>query len=433
MKKILLILVAAVFSLNIYAQPKFEKLYQGSEAVTSLDNDYFAVKRNGKWGVMKGRIQILDFYYDSIDVLSDGVITFIRNNQAGFADTSGNIISLADYSLETPYNRADESALNIFQSGSALVYDGTKLILLGKDGKQINDDQTEVVSKADNCVIFKKKAAYGLMDAKGRVLAENKYRRIQTVVAGELYAYTASKDGMDYLGLIDAQGNVKSAAQYEDLTVINKGDRFYVKAFVSSGKQALYSSCGDLLIQPLYQNTEPTDNADYYIFTENSRKGLLNSEYIKLIPAEYDNVSVYDKDGNIFFIARNEDMTYIFGKDGKLRDAVSGNIKDFVSFNNDELLYVADSMLNYGIRSDKRGWVVNPQYLDVFAQAGDNLVVRQKDKWGAVDYSGNVNVEFEYKKVRASKSNSCVVFYEGKNNSVILTHDAKSISHKREN
>ncbi|MBO6118130.1 MAG: WG repeat-containing protein [Bacteroidales bacterium] len=427
MKRIILILIAAVFAMNGFAQLSFEKMYQASEAIVPLDGDFFAVKKDGKWGVMKNNMQILDYFYDSIDVLSDGIITYIRNDQAGFADTLGNVITLADYLQETPYNRADESILNVFQSGSALVYDGEKLILLGKDGKQINDDSKEIISKADNTVIFKQDGAYGMMDAAGNVLAANKYRRIQSVIIGELYAYTAQKNGIDYLGFISADGKVLSPAEYDDMTIINKNDKFYVKAFTSAGKQALYDSKGNQLFSPLYQNIEPLNNGNYYIYTDNGRKGIVGTNYITYIPAAYDDLLLKVLAKDTFFVAKNDDKTYILNTKNTTIDVTSGNIKDFVSYKNNELIYIADSLLNYGVRSSKTGWMIQPQYLDIFAESKGNFVVRKKDKWGAVDINNNVTVAFDYKKVRASQAKTCIVFYEGKKNSVLLKDNGQKI------
>ncbi len=427
MKKAICLLVTAFVWLNIVAQPKFEKLYRGSDAIISLQGDFFAVKQDSKWAVFKNKTMILDYYYDSIDVLSDGVITYIKNNRAGFADTVGNLITSAIYPLETPYNRADESLLNVFQSGSALVYDSDKLILLGKDGKKINPDDVEIVSKADNVVVFKRKSAYGLLDAMGNELVSNKYRRIQTVIAGELYAYTGQKNGMDVLGLINKAGKVISKAEYDDLTVISKNDKFYIKAFAQqTGKQALYDAQGNLLFNPIYQNVEPINSSEYFIFTDNGRKGIVGSNYVVLVPAVYDDIKLVTIKENQLFVAKNENKTYILDENNTNLDVFDGNIKDFVSYKQgNEAIYIADSMLNYGVRSSKRGWLIAPQYFDVFAQVNGKLIVRKKDKWGAVDMKNNEIIPFEYGKVRASTAKTCIVFYDGKTNSMILQEDGK--------
>ncbi|MGP1515247.1 MAG: WG repeat-containing protein [Bacteroidales bacterium] len=427
MKKAIALFMILGFVLNIVAQPTFEKLYAGSDGIISLGGDFYAVKKDSKWAVMRNSVLVLDFYYDSIDVISDGIITYLKNNQVGFSDTVGNVITLANYFIETPYNRSDESILNVFQCGSALVYDGEKLILLGKDGKQINDNDCEIISKADDVVIFKRKAAYGLMDAKGNIIVQNKYRRIQTVIAGELYAYTTNKNGIDYLGLIDKKGTIKSEAQYDDLTVVNKKDKFYIKGFTSTGKQALYDIYGNMLFSPMFQNIEPINSNDYFIYTDNGRKGLIGRDYITFIPAAYDKLQMTTLHKDTFFIAKNDQTTYILNKDNKMIDIINGDIKDLISYDSHELIYIADSMLNYGIRSSQNGWLVKPKYLDIFAQSKGIFVVMEKDRWGGIDMNGQIKIPFEYKKVRASNSKTCIVFYDGRNNSILLKDNGQKM------
>jgi hypothetical protein len=432
MKKVAFLLIALIFGVNLTAQTTFEKLYEQSDAIRSLGNDFFSVKKGSKWGVMKNNVMILDYYYDSIDVLSDGIITYIKNDQAGFADTLGNIITLAIYPLQTPYVRSEESILNVFQAGSALVYDKDKLILLGKDGKQINADEYQIISKSNNVVVYQSKSAYGLMDAMGNILAPNKYRRIETVIAGELYAYIKNKDGRDYVGLIDKNGEVKSDALYDDMTIISKNDKFYIKAFVSSGKQALFDNEGNQIFSPLYQNIEPLSKKDnYFIYTDNGRKGLIDRNYNIRITAAYDALSLLPIKNDTFVLAKNDNINYIISLDNKVLDMVTGNVKDLVSYTNNELIYIADSMLNYGIRSNKRGWLVEPKYLDIFAECKGTYIVREKDKWGGIDINGEEKIPFEYDKVRGSKSKSCIVFYDGKKNSILLKENGQKMEFEK--
>jgi len=428
MKKVTFLLIALIFGINLIAQNTFEKMYDQSDAILPLGNDFFSVKKGSKWAVMKNNVMILDYYYDSIDVLSDGIITYIKNNQAGFADTLGNIITLAIYPLNTPYIRSEESLLNVFQKGSALVYDKDKLILLSKEGTQINNEDCQIISKADNVVIFRNKSAYGLMDAKGNIITQNKYRRIETVIAGELYAYIKNIDNRDYVGLIDKNGVIKSEALYDDMTIISKNDKFYIKAFVSSGKQALFDNEGNQIFSPLYQNIEPLSKEDnYFIYTDNGRKGLIDRNYNIRISASYDDLRLLSIKKDTFVVAKNDNITYIITLDNQTVDFLNGSIKDFVSYTNNELIYIADSMLNYGIRSNKRGWLVEPKYLDIFAECKGTYIVRQKDKWGGIDINGTEKIPFEYNKVRASKSKSCIVFYDGKKNSILLKENGQKM------
>lgn len=427
MKRLFLLLFLTLALGNVFAQATYQKLFIASDSIKALSDDYFAVAKNGKWAVFKNKTQILDFYYDDIDVLSDGVITFIKNSQAGFADLSGKILSSANYALDTPFQMSEDCILNVFSNGSALVYDGTRLVLLDKNCKPIKTSDCEIIAKQGNIVIFKKDGAYGLMDAKGNIIAKNKYRRIQSVIAGELYAYTGQKNGVDVLGLISSDGRELSKAEYDDLTIISKNDKFYVKGFVSTGKQALYDAKGNLLFQPLYQSVEPTNIENYYNIVDNTKKGIIGADYSIYVPAEYDNVFVVTPSDDTIFVAIKENKNYILSKDGKTIDELNGNIKDFISYKNNEAIYIADSMLNYGVRSSKQGWMVEPKYLDIFADANGTLVVRQTDKWGAIDFNDNVVIPFEYNKVRAPKNKSYIVYYDGKKNSIVLLQNGKQL------
>ena len=427
MKKIVFLLTLTVCSIFSYAQTFCRQIIVKADTVAILDKDYYAVKKDGRWGVQKDDKIILPFVYDSIDVMSDGVITFVKNSKVGFADTTGKIISPNIYAIQTPYEMDNQSVLNEFSNGSALVYYNDKLMVLGKDGAAIASNK-EIISKIANVIIFKQDGAYGMMDASGKILAQNKYRRIQTVIAGRLYAYTAQKNGVDYLGLIDAKGQIKSPAQYLDMTIVNKGENYYVKVFVESGKQAFYDQDGNLLFQPLYQNIEPTVSDFYFKITDNGNEGIIGRDYTIYVPTSYDNVKIAYVKTDTFFVATKENITYIIDKSNNVLDRFYGNIQDMVSYSNGEILYIADSMLNYGIRSNKKGWVVRPQFLDIFAMASDKLIVRKKDKWGVIDLNSNQIAPFEFKKVRASKSKTCIVLYAGKKESLIVRQDGTIIS-----
>ena len=156
---------------------------------------------------------------------------------------------------------------------------------------------------------------------------------------------------------------------------------------------------------------------------DNTRKGIIGTDYTVYVPAQYDDIKVVTVDNEDLFVAKQDEMTYILDKNNKTVDLFSGSVKDMVSYKDSELIYIADSMLNYGVRSSKSGWIVEPKYLDVFARAGNNFVVRVKDKWGVIDRTGNEIVPFEYKKVRASSAKTCIVLYDGKTKSEVLKED----------
>ena len=82
MRKILSVLIAVLFSNIAFSQSVFNLCVEiNYDSIFSLDGKFFAVKQNGKWGVVKDKKQIVPCQYDGIDALGDGVISFISNNR----------------------------------------------------------------------------------------------------------------------------------------------------------------------------------------------------------------------------------------------------------------------------------------------------------------------------------------------------------------
>ncbi|MDY6395003.1 MAG: WG repeat-containing protein, partial [Bacteroidales bacterium] len=268
MKQFNFLCVALCFFCTLHGQSMYKLSTDFKyDSLKALDNEYFAVKENGLWGIIKGNEIVIPCKYEQIDNFGDNIVAFIQNGRVGFADINGNLIAEPQYLLEVNYNRSDKSPLNVFSNGSALVYNGEKFILLGKDGKSIVEDNIEILSKVGNTAIYRTNGAYGLMDALGNPLTEAKYLQIQPVIEDRLYAYIGVRDGLRVWGFLNSKGEMKSHAYFDDVQLINKGDKFYIKAYLPTGKQALFDENGEILFQPLYQVIEPTLYPSYFNIT----------------------------------------------------------------------------------------------------------------------------------------------------------------------
>ena len=117
---LLCLMIATGASAQEYLKWSVEIKY---DSVQSLDGKYFAVKDNGKWGVVKDGKSILPCRYDYIDALGDDVITFVQDGKAGFADTEGNILIEASYPANVDIQTEDKTQLNLFDQGSCIVFD----------------------------------------------------------------------------------------------------------------------------------------------------------------------------------------------------------------------------------------------------------------------------------------------------------------------
>ncbi|MDO5760393.1 MAG: WG repeat-containing protein, partial [Bacteroidota bacterium] len=404
----------------VSAQPNYNVCLDFKyDSIFALDSNYFAIRENNLWGIAKDNKVIVPCKYECIDAFGNGVVTIIENQKAGFIDLEGNQITPPQYFLQANHTTY-KSPLNVFSFNSALVFDGEKLLLIGKDGKSLVEKDIEILSKTNNTVIYKKNSAYGLMDAEGKPLTEAKYLQIQPVIDGKLYGYIGMREGMRVWGLLDEKGQLQSKAYFDELQVINKGDRFFVKAFMPSGKQALFDEDGNLLFQPFYQSIEPTIYPNYFDVTENTKHGIVDLDYILHVPTAYEQVQVTTLKEDTFFVAINDGVSFVLNKKNQLLAYYEGHITGFVSYSEDEVVFVADSFLNYGVMSSKKGWIIPPKYLDVLGCVNNSVILKKGKKWGAMNLQGNEVVPFEYNKVKVSSNRNFVVFYDGKKNSILL-------------
>lgn len=429
MKKLFFILVTMLLALQGYSQSHYRI---GTEAkydsIYALDDQYFAAKFNGKWGVVKDNTTIVSYQYEAIESLGDNMLTFIQDGKVGFVNIETQEVIPAKYMRELDYSRVEKSSLNIFTNGSALVYDGQKLRVIDTKGKDVVGDTVEIITKSNNTIIYRKDAAYGMMDAMGRVTAPAKYMQIETVIPGQLYAYIGVREGMKLYGLIDAKGEQKSLAYYDDVQLINKNDKFYVKAFLPTGKQSLYDANGDIIFQPLYSLIEPTTMPFYYNITEDTKRGIIGRDMVIYIPPVYEDVQVMALNNDTFFVARNEGVSFILNKQNQLLTHYEGGISGFISYSKDNIIFVADSFLNYGVMSSKDGWLIRPEYDEALGFVKDNVILMKNKKWGAVSLTGKTVIPFEYSKVKLANNRSYVVFYDGKKTSVVLDENARQIT-----
>lgn len=406
---------------RIGTEAKYDSIY-------SLDEQYFAAKFNGKWGVVKDNTTIVPYQYEIIESLGDNMLTFIKDDKVGFVNIETKEIIPAKYMRELDYSRVEKSSLNIFTNGSALVYDGQKLRVIDTNGKDVVGDTVDIITKSNNTIIYRKDAAYGMMDAMGRVTAPAKYMQIETIIPGQLYAYIGMREGMKLYGLIDAKGEQKSLAYYDDVQLINKNDKFYIKAFLPTGKQSLHDANGDIIFQPLYSLIEPTNMPFYYNITEDTKRGIIGSDMVIYVPPVYEDVQVMALNNDTFFVARNEGVSFILNKQNQLLTHYEGGISGFISYSKDDIIFVADSFLNYGVMSSKDGWLIRPEYDEALGFVKDNVILMKNKKWGAVSLSGKTVIPFEYSKVKLANNRTYVVFYDGKKMSVVLDENARQIS-----
>lgn len=421
---LLCLMIATGASAQEYLKWSVEIKY---DSVQSLDGKYFAVKDNGKWGVVKDGKSILPCRYDYIDALGDDVITFVQDGKAGFADTEGNILIEASYPANVDIQTEDKTQLNLFDQGSCIVFDNGELRLIDKQNKRLLGDSLMIVSRVGNAVVIKQNGLFGMVNSQGVVTVEPQFLSLETLVAGKLYAYQVhTHEGVPMSGLLDENGKIMAKPQFEDFLTFTTPQGVFIKAYLPSGAQALFSQEGDMLAQPLYQVIEPTKYDAFFSITQDMKKGLLGKNYVLYVEPKYDRVDVVVRQ-DTFFVAYEGLTTYVLNTSNQVVAKTDGVVLDLIRNKEGNLLLITEQDLSYGLLSSEGKWLIEPQYDEVLGVVNDCLCVRKGKKWGAVDKNNNVVVDFVYGKARISNTAELIAFFDYKKGSKMLCKDGNII------
>ena len=425
---LLCLMIATGVSAQEYLKWSVEIKY---DSVQSLDGKYFAVKDNGKWGVVKDGKSILPCRYDYIDALGDDVITFVQDGKAGFADTEGNILIEASYPANVDIQTEDKTQLNLFDQGSCIVFDNGELRLIDKQNKRLLGDSLMIVSRVGNAVVIKQNGLFGMVNSQGVVTVEPQFLSLETLVAGKLYAYQVhTHEGVPMSGLLDENGKIMAKPQFEDFLTFTTPQGVFIKAYLPSGAQALFSQEGDILAQPLYQVIEPTKYDAFFSITQDMKKGLLGKNYVLYVEPKYDRVDVVVR-RDTFFVAQDGLTTYVLNTSNQVVAKTDGVVLDLIRDKEGNLLLITEQDLSYGLLSSEGKWLIEPQYDEVLGVVNDCLCVRKGKKWGAVDKNNNVVIDFVYGKARISNTGELIAFFDYKKGSKLLCSDGNIIDFQK--
>lgn len=425
---LLCLLAATGVSAQEYLKWSVEIKY---DSVQSLDGKYFAVKDNGKWGVVKDGKSILPCRYDYIDALGDDVITFVQDGKAGFADTEGNILIEASYPANVNIQTEDKTQLNLFDQGSCIVYDEGELRLIDKQNKRLLGDSVMIASRVGNAVVIKQNGLFGMVNSQGVVTVEPQFLSLETLVAGKLYAYQIhTHEGVPMSGLLDENGKIMARPQFEDFLTFTTPQGVFIKAYLPSGSQALFSQDGTLIAQPLYQVIEPTKYDAFFSITQDMKKGILGKNYVLYVEPKYDRVEVVVR-RDTFFVAQDGLTTYVLNTSNQVVAKTDGVVLDLIRNKEGNLLLITEQDLSYGLLSSDGKWLIEPQYDEVLGVVNDCLCVRKGKKWGAVDKNNNVVVDFVYGKARISNTGELIAFFDYKKGSKLLCSDGNIIDFQK--
>ena len=137
----------------------------------------------------------------------------------------------------------------LFYNGIAKIMKNDKWGLIDSTGKVIAEpryDKIESMRDGD-FYISKSGDKYGVVDIKGNVVAEPKFLKVFDHVEEGNFIKVFDKDGC---GLIDAEGKMIIEPKFYNIKV--KGNRIFVVAYVDGFKVGMYNLKGECIVAPKY-------------------------------------------------------------------------------------------------------------------------------------------------------------------------------------
>ena len=268
---------------------------------------YLAVYSNDKWGVInsKGDIIIEPTYEEAI-IIPDStkaifICTYDVDYMAGTYKTK--VLNEKNQEIITGYDAVE--AIENYDNSNTLWYE-KDVLKVKKDGK------------------------YGLVDFKGKQIADCEYTEIEAL-KGTSNSLLTTKDNKK--GIIDNTGSVILNNEYMDIIAISdKYEHGYiVKA--ENGKYGVMNWGKTVALDTKYDSIKKVyNNGDYYIVKENGKLKVVDTVGGSYLTGKYDNIKSIDdeyavvKDGNKYGVVsvldgevaieiKYQDITYT--SDGK--------------------------------------------------------------------------------------------------------------------
>ena len=392
------------------------------EDISSVDykEGYLKVKDQGNYGVIniKGT-KIIETSYD--DITSDGYYSEEKKYQDagfilriktddgykyGYAKANGKIILDTNYNEITRITEIEDSKNSYFITS----LNGRYGLMKNSDEVIANDFRSIDFDRTNNLLILQKNSTYGVYDLEGNCIIPIDYNDI--IVGGE---YINAFKGENTV-IFDNKGNEiktdnsskeKVSEEYSiiidkdnNYNILDKNDKVLLKdkysyleyfrddLFIATNdsKTGLIKSNGDIVVPLQYntiQNVEGTDCLQATLMDAN-RTLIINSQ--GKVQEGLENAS-FIKEGNYVKILSNTDVKYY---------TLEGNETTYKDLYPENTLYAVKQNDKWGFKNSSGNIVVNCEYDFVSEQKGNFVGIKKDGKWGILDLTGKVVKEPSY-------------------------------------
>lgn len=370
-------------------KPEYDEIdslgYKEGELLVKKDNKYGIMNINGYLMIPTEYDQIsVDKYYTDENSYKDaGYIVSITTNEGyryGYINKDGKKL------LETEYNEL--SRINEIEN-SQDVY-----ILCAKNGQYgINKNEENIISneyqsitynEANNIFIVERSKKYGVRNINGKEIIPVEYSQIDTT---GIYIYAQNQEENKVFNSLGEEQNISS-----NIEILNTDNENYrIKIDSTNGtKYGVVNKNNEQIIEEKYNYIKYLSDNYFIASAENGKLGIIDDKDSPKLELKYDAIEkIYNKDiiqANI----TSENITELYSKDLQqlcsIQNAIVESNKDYIKIYNDtETKYFNNDGQEL-------------QNTDIFPN--NNLYSKiENGKWGFVDKTGNVKVDYQYDRV----------------------------------
>lgn len=249
-------------------------------------NVYLICAKNGQYGVLKNKEEVLKNEYQSIRYdKTNNLFVVEKSKKFGASDINGNII------IEPTYNQIDITGNYLYAENDQ----GT--VMFNKNGTEANINTNVAILNTENekykiKIDNENGSKYGVINESGEQVIEEKYSYIEYLY--DNYFIVSNENSK--LGIVDSKDQEKVEIKYDSLQKIDRTDLIQTK-ISSTDVTELYDKNFNKICQITNATIEQKDN--YIIISNDVETKYFDNQGKELTNKEvYPNNSIYAKQEN---------------------------------------------------------------------------------------------------------------------------------------
>ena len=427
LKKVFGVIIAFVVLIMIITSI-VKILKSGKEEGNIVGTSYFPVYSNNKWGVIDNNgSPIISTEYDEMIIVPNEkkavfICTYDINDSTGEYKTKA--INEKNEEILKGYEKIEaidnyDSKQNIwFENNVLKVQKDSKYGLINLDGKELlnceYDDIYALKGVKDSIVLVKEgklglvndkgqsiipveyssiealkedfkdaylvkntENLYGVIGLSGAKMLDNKYEEVKFLSSVDIYAVKEN----DTWEIVNTKGEVLQTSEGEEYT-FTKGDNVIVK---KDDKFGIEKTSGESVVPVEYDNLAYAFSV-YYIAKKDDKYGIINVNNEVIKEFEYTNMYAVEE-GNFIVADKTDTETVVF--DSNVAEKFSGIVSEINTAKGYLKVYTEGEYRYYNFKFEEK------QSQDLLTQS--TLYLSKKDdKYGFVDKTGNVVVDYIY-------------------------------------